>query len=352
MKTVVLAILLSALTTSVEAQWLNYPTPGIPRTADGKPNLTAPAPRTPDGKPDLSGVWNKISAKYGANIVADLKPEEVKPWAQALVKQRMEDLGRDSMTAHCLPVGPEYSTREGFVRFVQTPALVVILDEDLTYRQIFMDGRALETDPQPSWMGYSVGHWDGDTLVVDSFGFNDRTWLDASGHPHTEALRMTERYRRRDFGHLDLEVTLQDPTVYAKPWTVAIDSLLAADTGLLEAVCSENNKSIDHWVGKASDEQENEVTVAPGILAKYTGTYVEQQKIWRTLPRRLDITFSGDALFGDFDGRGKQQLRAKSETYFSGLQWEIEFVAKDGQGVPADISVHHVSGNYRFARTK
>ena len=345
MKTIVLAILFSALSAPVEAQWLRHVTPGIPRTADGKPNLTAPAPRTPDGKPDLSGTWNKLSAKYGNNIAADLKPEDVQPWAQALVKQRVEDLGRDSMTAHCLPIGPEYTTSERYVKIVQTPALIVILNEDLTYRQIYLDGRALETDPQPNWMGYSVGHWDGDTLVVDSFGFNDRTWLDAMGHPHTEALRMTERYRRRDFGHLDLEVTLQDPKVYAKPWTVSIDSVLDPDTELLEAVCGENNKSLEHWVGKASDDQKNEAKVAPEILAKYAGTYVEQPKFWRTVARSVEITYSDNALYGDLDGRGKVRLSAKSETDFSGLQWDLEFV-KDG------LLMKHVSGNYRFARTK
>ena len=209
MKTVVLAILLSALYTPVNAQWLNHTAPGVPRTADGKLNLTAPAPRTADGKPDLSGVWNKISPKYGNNITADFKPGEVPAWVETLVQQRHEDLGKDYMTALCLPLGPGYSTSERYMKIVQTPALIVILDEDLTYRQIFMDGRKLENDPNPSWMGYSVGHWEGDTLVVESNGFNDRTWLDAMGHPHTEALRVTERYQRRDFGHLEQEVTLQ-----------------------------------------------------------------------------------------------------------------------------------------------
>src|SRR5216683_3983211 len=265
-----IVIALTAFVTPLSAQWLDYRTPGIPRTADGKPNLTAPAPRTGDGKPDLTGLWQMFSPDTAIGNVSlrkpgDLQPADIQPWVQPLLRQRGENFGIDNPHYKCLPDGPNYSAGQGFKRILQTPAMIVILQEDLTYRQIFMDGRALETDPQPSWMGYSVGHWDGDTLVVDSFGFNDRTWLDAAGHPHTEALRMKERYRRRDFGHLELEVTLQDPTVYAKPWTVAIDSLLAADTGLLEAVCSENNKSIDHWVGKASDEQKNEVKVAPGI---------------------------------------------------------------------------------------
>jgi len=248
MKAVVLAIFSVALIAPVKAQWLNYPTPGIPRTADGKPNLAAPTPRAADGKPDLTGVWNRISPKYDANITADLKPGDIQPWAQALVEKRKEDLGRDHMAAHCLPFGPEYSTAQRYVKIVQTPTLIVMLDEDLTYRQVYLDGRPLESDPQPAWMGYSVGHWDGDTLVVDSAGFNDKTWLDTQGHPHSEALHTTERYRRTDFGHLEMETTIQDPKVYAKPFTVAISSLLAPDTELLEAVCGENNKDLEHLI--------------------------------------------------------------------------------------------------------
>ncbi len=256
------------------AQWINYPTPGLPRLPNGQPNLAAPAPRTTDGKPDLSGVWNRLSPKYRVNIAADLRPEEVEPWAKELVRERTENIGKDSMVAHCLPLGPQYatdadSTGGGMMKIAQTPGLILILNPDLTYRQIYLDGRKLETSPNPSWMGYSVGHWDGDTLVVESFGFNDRTWLDTSGHPHTEALRMTERYRRRDFGHMDLEVTLQDPAVYSRPWTVAVKAELAADTELLEYVCNENTRDLEHWVGKASDETKSEVKVAPEILAKY-----------------------------------------------------------------------------------
>jgi hypothetical protein len=351
MRTLVVAILLSAPVTFLNAQWLNRPTPGIPRTAGGKPNLTAPTPRTSDGKPDLSGVWDRISAKYGANITADLKQEEIQPWAQTLVKQRVEDLGKDHMAILCLPMGPGYSTAQRFVKIIQTPSVIVLLDEDLTYRQIYLDGRSLETDPQPTWMGYSVGHWDGDTLVVESNGFNDRTWLDTMGHPHTEALRTIERYRRPDFGHLEMEMTLQDPAVYAKPWTVKINSLLAPDTELIEAVCKDNAKSLEHWVGKASDEQKTEVKVAPAILAKYAGTYVEQPKFWRTMARTIEISVSGDALFGDLDGRGKVRLSAQSETNFTGIQGGIDFV-QHGPAAPPDLFVKHVSGNYRFARKK
>jgi hypothetical protein len=352
-----LAILVAAPTLVLQAQWLNYPTPGLPRLANGQPNLSAPAPRTPDGKPDLSGVWNRLSPKYRINIASDLKPEEVQPWAKALVRERTENIGKDSMVARCLPLGPQYttdadSTGGGMMKIAQTPGLILILNPDLTYRQIYMDGRPLETAPNPSWMGYSVGHWDADTLVVESFGFNDRTWLDTSGHPHTEALRMTERYRRRDIGHMDIEVTLQDPAVYARPWTVAVKAELAADTEVLEYVCNENTRDLEHWVGKASDETKSEVKVAPEILAKYVGTYVEQPKLWRVVPRVVEITFSDGVLFGNMDGRGAERQIARSETNFSGFSGlAIEFI-EDSQGAVTGLYVKHVSGDYRFARQR
>jgi hypothetical protein len=340
------------------AQWINHPTPGIPRLPGGQPNLAAPAPRTADGKPDLSGLWKKISPKYHTNVAADLKPEEVQPWAKALVQQRTEDLGKNSMGSLCLPAGPAYSiddaarTRGGMMKIIQTPALIVILNTDVTYRQIFMDGRALETSPNPSWMGYSVGHWDGDTLVVESNGFNDRTWLDDSGHPHTEALRITERYRRRNFGDLDLEVTYQDPAVFARPFTVAVRAELAPDTELIEYVCNEEHGDLGHWVGKASDEAKNEVKIDPGILAKYAGTWVEQPPVWSVVARVIEITFADGVLFGNLDGKGKERQYASSETAFSGFAGlGIEFV-RDSQGVVTGLLVKHVSGDYRFARRK
>ena len=348
-----IVIVAAALSTPLAAQWLNQPTAGIPRTPDGKPNLSAPAPRTPDGRPDLSGLWNKISPKYSRNIAADLKPEEIEPWARELVEQRREDLGRHYMNVLCVPLGPGYataadSTGAEMMKIVQTPGLILILNPDLTYRQIFLDGRKLESDPNPSWMGYSVGRWEGDTLVVESFGFNDRTWLDHDGHPHTEALRTTERYRRRDFGHLDVEITFSDPKAYARPWTVAVSAVLAADTEILEWVCNESGgRGLEHWVGKASDERKNEVQVAPEILAKYIGTYQEQRPFWRSIPRVVEITVSNGRLFGDMDGRGKVPLIASSSTSFGGLYGlGVEFI----EGGSGGLFVKHVSGNYRFAR--
>jgi hypothetical protein len=352
-----IALLTAALSAPLAAQWLNYPTPGLPRTPDGKPNLKAPAPRAADGHPDFTGLWNKLSPTYSRNVAADLKPEEIQPWAQDLLKQRLENLDRDFMNVLCLPLGPLYpidadSTGAEQIKIVQTPALILILNPDLTYRQIYMDGRKLEPAPNPNWMGYSVGRWDGDTLVVDSFGFNDRTWLDHDGHPHTEALRMTERYTRRDFGHIDLDVTLSDPAVYTRPWTLKVRAELAPDTEMIEWVCNEKGSELQHWVGKASDETKSAVTVDPAVLTNYTGTYEEQPKFWRQLPRVVEISVSGGTLYANMDNRGKVPLIAKSPTVFSGLyRLGVEFT-KTESGPAAQLFVKHVTGDYRFARRK
>jgi hypothetical protein len=217
-----------------------------------------------------------------------------------------------------------------------------------------MDGRALEPEPNPSWMGYSVGRWDGDTLVVESYGFHPGTWLDRDGHPHSEKLRLTERYRRPNFGTLEIEVTFSDPTVYARPWTVKVGAEYAADTEMLEWACNEGaNRSLVHWIGKASDERQNEVKVAPEVLSRYVGTYTEQPPFWRNVQgtgspratgRTLHITLENGRLVGDMDGRGTQPLVAMSEAEFTGLYGlGVQFV--DG-----GLYVKHVSGNYRFAR--
>jgi hypothetical protein len=252
-----MVIIAVAWSAPLAAQWLNHSTSGIPRTLDGKPDLAAPAPRAPDGRPDFSGLWTKVSRKYARNIAADLKSEDILPWAREQVEQRREDLGKDGMQVRCLPLGPAYatsgdSTGSEMMRIVQTPQLIVMLNPDLTYRQIWMDGRSLEPDPNPSWMGYSVGRWEGDTLVVESFGFHAGTWLDRDGHPHTEKLRMTERYRRPDFGRLEIEVTLSDPEAYVRAWSVAVGAEFAPDTEMLEWVCNEGaGRSLVHWVGTA-----------------------------------------------------------------------------------------------------
>jgi hypothetical protein len=362
MKAPLVALLTIALSASLAAQWLKQPTPGIPRTPDGRADLAAPAPRTPDGKPDFSGLWTKVSPKYSRNIAADLTAAEIRPWARELVERRREDLGKDGMQVRCLPLGPAYatsgdSTGSEMVRIVQTPQLIVMLNPDLTYRQIWMDGRSLEPDPSPTWMGYSVGRWDGDTLVVESYGFHAGTWLDRDGHPHSEKLRLVERYRRPTFGTLDVEVTLSDSEAYARPWTVKVAARFAADTEMLEWVCNEGaSRSLVHWVGTASDERKNEVKVAPEVLARYVGTYVEQPPYWRGAQitgatgsgaRTVQITVEDGRLIGDMDGRGKQVLVGMSVSEFTGLYGlGVEFI----DGGAGGLFVKHVSGNYRFAR--
>lgn len=357
MKISAITLLAVALTAPLTAQWLHQPTAGIPRTPAGKPDLKGPAPRAANGKPDLSGLWTKISPTYSRNIAADLKPEEIQPAAEALVKQRLENLGRDYMNVVCVPLGPGYATSADStgvdqVKIIQTPLLIVMLNPDLTYRQIYLDGRKLEAETNPNWMGYSVGRWEDDTLVVESYGFNDRTWLDHDGHPHTEALRMTERYRRRDFGNLDVEVTLSDPSIYSRPWTMKVRAELAPDTEMLETVCEQRGRELEHWVGKASDEAKAGVKVDPAILTKYVGTFEEQPKFWRAAARVVVLTVSGDTLYADMDGRGKVVLVAQSNTEFSGLYGlGVEFQPA-ASGETGQLLVKHVSGNYRFARTK
>ena len=255
--------LMTAMTTALlmsfaaSAQWLNYPTAGIPRTPDGKPNLAAPAPKTADGKPDLSGIWMAEDQKYFMNLATGLKPEEIplQPWAKALQQQREDNVHGDDPLARCLPHGvPRINTNGIFpFKIIQTPGLVVILYEQLNlFRQIFMDGRTLAKDVNPTWLGYSTGKWEGDTLVVETSGFNDKTWLDTEkGHPATEALRVTERWRRTDFGNMEVRATIDDPKAYTKPRTTTTQRMhLQLGTEILEFICNENEKDISHMVGK------------------------------------------------------------------------------------------------------
>ncbi|HTR38159.1 MAG TPA: hypothetical protein VMH80_19755 [Bryobacteraceae bacterium] len=237
------------------AQWLNYPTPGIPRLPDGKANLFAPAPRATDGKPDLSGVWES-APEYFYNLANNLKPGDVVmlPWAKALQAEREGKEHQDDPLSQCMPPGVpriEMSTPNAphVFKIVQTSQLVVLLYEtsaNSTFRQVFLDGRPLPKDPQPTWLGYSAGHWEGDALVVETLGFNGRSWVDtAKGHPQTDAARVIERFRRPDFGHLEIEITIDDPKAYAKPWTAKVPVHLLPDSDLIETYC-ENEKDQVH----------------------------------------------------------------------------------------------------------
>jgi len=233
------------------AQWLHYPTPGMPRTPDGKPNLSAPAPKMPDGKPDLSGIWASADNKYLQNLAADGIEVPFQPWAEKLYKERSENLGKGRPSERCLTHGVTDFDALGINwKIIQTPGMIAVLYEAYNhYRQIFLDGRPLPKPTQPAYLGYSVGRWEGETLVVDTTGFNDVGWLDDGGHPQTEALHVTERFRRRDFGHMDLQLTIDDPKAYTKPWGPTLRLNFQPDDELMESIC-ENEKDVPHMVGK------------------------------------------------------------------------------------------------------
>lgn len=245
-------LLLLCLALTAQAQWIKLPLPGTPRTKDGKPNLAAPAPRAQDGHPDLSGIW--ISSRTytnpsGQGLARYMPPGSKVPMLPGAQKFYAE------ITAHgdaadpserCLPDGVPNHMIPLPIKIVQTPAVILTLFEEfMVFRQIFTDGRKLPVDPQPSWFGYSVAHWDKNALVVESAGFNDQTYLDGEGLPHSEDLRITERYRRPDFGHLVIEFTFNDPKNYERPWSVTINFDLMPDTELIEHLC-ENEKDLVH----------------------------------------------------------------------------------------------------------
>jgi len=334
-------VILTVASAPAAAQWLNYPTPGIPRTPAGKPNLSAPAPKTPDGKPDLTGLWRNNS-----KIDSDLKPDDVQPWAQAAARRSAENFQTDFWTARCLPPGPLFGFLD-LTKIVQTPGLIVILAEYANrYRQVFMDGRELPVDPNPSWQGYSVGHWDADALVVETIGFNDKNPVDYYPHPHTEALRLTERYRRRDFGHMDLQITIDDPKAFTRSWTMKTELRFEPDTELLEFVCNENEKDVKHFV--ITEEDRKQIHVDSTLLSKYAGTYEIPRP--GSESRILTITVGGDQLFIEVPGMGKRPLFARSETlFFPYVGPEVEFISDD-RGAVSHLILHAAEGDQKAVR--
>jgi hypothetical protein len=271
--------MLLAAASGLFAQWPTYPTAGVPKTADGKPDLNAPAPKMPDGKPDLSGIWRFVDspdARPGTppppgvsapgiglrvpglyqffDIGSTLKDGlPFQPWAAELRRQRAALGNKDNPDAHCMPIGlMQLHTHPQPRKIIQSSGLIVILYEaNAGIRQIFTDGRPLpSTDALPWWYGYSIGKWDGDTLVVETTGFRDDVWLDVEGSPLTESGKMTERFRRVNYGNLEIEITVDDPKAYTKPWTVKVSQRIMLDTELIEFVCQENEKDVPHLTGK------------------------------------------------------------------------------------------------------
>jgi hypothetical protein len=245
------AAVLCVTVTPAWAQWANVHSLGVPRTANGHVNMTAPTPRTAAGKPDLSGMWQ--ADKTSGDLSEGFKKGEfpIQLWAEEFAKERQAQGLAEIPTASCLPAGITLLTISSVdypFKIVQTPDLIVILYEWFgEVRQIFLDGRTVPSDANPTWLGYSTARWDGDTLVVDTTGFNRKEWLDGVGHPATQALHLTERYQRRDVGHLDLLLTIDDPIAYTKPWTVSYHLHLLPDTELLEFVCNENERDSRHF---------------------------------------------------------------------------------------------------------
>ena len=256
------AAILATAAIPTAAQWLNYPTPGVPKTADGRPNLNAPTPRTPAGHPDLSGLWKpqntmRIISEFdrvgtffdlGTGMNGGLPYQ---PWAAERVRKSRENNFKDQPDGKCLPLSPTQSdTHNDIRRLIQTPEVAVLLfEKNTTYRTIHLDGRALEPEPEPSWRGYSVGKWDGNALVVETNGLKEDTWLDYTGSPITSKGKLIERFRRTNYGNLDVEITVNDPAAYTKPWTTTVNWQIALNTEQMEFIC-DNEKDQKHMVGK------------------------------------------------------------------------------------------------------
>jgi hypothetical protein len=352
-RTLVMAIATFAFSTAAQAQWVNERPPGIPRLADGKPNLAAPAPRTPEGKPDFSGIWIATpDPAYLMNIASDLEPAAVQPWAAQASIERMQAYGKDDPAAiGCQPFGPRHIfgtmlAEAARTKIVQTPALILVLHEDLAYRQIFLDGRKLPKVTNPSFMGFSVARWEDQELVVESEGFNDATWLDFGGHPHSEALHITERYRRVDFGHIQRRITLTDAKAFTKPISIASDLTLVPDTELLEYVCAETPADRYSFTGPAQP-----VHVAAEILAKYVGEYAfegDNPFHYRT----MTISLVEDQLFADFNGKGHVLMAPISDTMFSPrLLGTFEFVTDD-RGAVTHVLAHSIAATFKIVRRR
>ena len=260
---VIAAVLALLASTVAQAQWLNHRTPGIPRLPDGTPDLSAPAPKTADGRPDLSGIWAAECGIYGRDacftrglffdLAKDLKPEDVvmTPWAASIQAQREGRNHIDDPYGYCLPPGtPRITFGGGPFRILQSPQVTAFLHETLVgmiFRQVFTDGRPLPQVSEPTWLGYSVGRWDGGAFVVETTGFRDGGWLDTrKGRPHSDALRVTERFVRRDLGHMDVTITIDDRKAFLKPWTVTAPLTLLPDTELIEAFCDGHDRTMTH----------------------------------------------------------------------------------------------------------
>ena len=332
---------------SLTAQWFDVRTAGIPRTADGKPNLSAAAPRASNGRPDLSGLWQIESNPYRFDLVQNLTDESIfRPAAEEVFLARVSDFRRDDPVTHCLPGGPS-ELLGGMFRMIQSPNMVALLFEGGSgrYRQIYTDGRALPRDPNPTWFGYSVGRWDGDTLVVESAGFNDRSWLDRAGHPHSEKLRVAERFRRIDFGHMQFQITFDDPATLTRPLTIALPMNYVADTDMLETVCNEGERDTVRLSSRANAG----VRLSPAVLAKYAGTYEFRggsPVVASFMGKTQTVALINGRLF-----LGPLPMIPQSETRFESTGAPAEFVI-DSTGAVTHMILTQTEGDARYERKR
>ena len=340
-------VCLMVCATPAGAQWLNHRTPGLPRMADGKVKLTAPAPRSADGKPDFTGVWTPAGGQGALDGLETLRvdPDAIKPWARDLIREREQDFFKSCPDFQCRPSGPEAESFERDKRILQTPAMIAILNSNQTYRQIFLDGRTLEKNPAPMWMGYSVGRFDGETLIVESNGFNDSTWLNNVGLPHTEKLRVTERYRRPDLGHLNVDVTFTDPDTFDTPLQFSFAMQLMTDTEMVEEVCE---SKMEFWTGNVSDLQKSAVKVPADVLKEYVGYY---EGYWRANLRKVTVTLESGVLH--VTGLllpGTVELIPESNDLFTTTEGVSYKFVKDDTGAVIRAEEIHRGGNYVLNR--
>ncbi|MDG2091256.1 MAG: hypothetical protein P8J61_09225 [Gammaproteobacteria bacterium] len=341
----------------VSAQWWSLSTPGIPRTVDGEPDLLAPVPMATDGHTDLSGLWISVGASGSL-----YEPENIQEWARQVMIENENNFYANDPRFACLPSGPgSYPAgvvASGLRRFVQNPTFIAVLNSDYTYRQIFMDGRELEVNPFPAWMGYSIAHWEGDTLVVESNGFNDKTWLHRDGLPHTDQLIITERYRRVDFGHIELEVTYEDPGTFTEPVQAFIELEFRADTELFENVCNESSRGLSsNWSGEIQQADDNVVDVSMGNLETYIGTY---QGIWLGTLTTAEFAIENGEMYlirtpGYSDTGGntdsvRSRLVPLSENAFDCICGLGFVFSVNEEGMATEVSEVHVSGAWSFER--
>jgi hypothetical protein len=357
MNKLALALALSVISAPLQAQWFDWQSPLVPRTADGRPELGAPVPRTADGAVDISGLWVPEDAR--GTVFDETK---IRGWALDAMAEAESNFYTTDPRFHCLPSGPSNypagPSVGGTRRMLQRPDIIAILNPDMTYRQVFMDGRGLEPDPLlPTWMGYSVGHWDGDTLVIESNGYKDTTWLTREGLPHTDQLAITERYTRLDYGHMQLEITYVDPGTFTEPVQATVDLALRPDGAMLEVICNESETGQTHYTGEMSQSEQKIVDVPVATLEDYVGTY---QGIWLGNLITAEVTLEDGVLslkrtprYSDTGGNTNYDtsvLVPQSQNAFDsdfGLGWIFN---RNDAGDVTSVSEVHVSGAWPFAR--